>query len=92
MSSSNINPLDANLIPSTVDLIEEYRLGGGRINTNMSDLYPSTDMLTSNRILRMLEDAFVPMRYVQCFNQMLNGDLLILFEFIQAHFNIVNSN
>jgi hypothetical protein len=89
LENTRISPIDASIIPNTDNLIMEYRSNGGSINTNMSDLYPVIDMALSNRILSHLDASFEPMHYVQCFNLLLNGDSLILLEFIRSHHLIV---
>ena len=74
------------------DLILEYRANGGRTNSNMSDLYPLIDLGSSIRLLRLLDETFHQRHYVECYDMTLNGDLMILFEFIRAHYQIINNN
>ena len=71
--------------PSTETLLNEYTVSGGRINENLSDLYPFYDNIRNHD----LNSRSSNVDYLSAFNLMLSGDTMAILNIIRSHYNVV---
>ena len=71
--------------PSTETLLNEYTVSGGRINENLSDLYPFDDNIRNHD----LNSRSSNVDYLSAFNLMLSGDTMAILNIIRSHYNLV---
>ena len=69
--------------PSTETLLNEYIVSGGRINENLSDLYPFDDNIHD------LNSRSSNVDYLSAFNLMLSGDTMAILNITRSHYNVV---
>ena len=89
LENNRIAPLDAVIVPHTEQLLREYRNAGGRINENMSDLFPFDNIQQNDNLLNLLSDSFNQTLYNSIYNRMLSGDVMAILELIRQHMDIV---
>ena len=95
MDNNALTPLNQVQVPSTEELLADYRARNGRINENMSDLYPFDENEQNIALMTTINSRFTSIIYNNCYNLMLSGDNLVIIELIRQHHDIVvtlNSN
>ena len=91
LDNNRLTPLDPSRIPSTDSILTDYRSNGGRINENMSDLYPFDEERLNLELMTQFNRRFTLDVYNSCFNLMLSGENLVVFNLIREHYDIVIS-
>ena len=86
-----LTPLDPTRVPSTDSLLNDYRSNGGRINENMSDLFPFDEERLNLQLMTQFHRLFTIDVYNSCYNLMLSGDSLVVLNLIRDHYEIVLS-
>ena len=91
LDNNVLSPLRQIQIPSTEELLADYRANSGRINENMSDLYPFDERDVNVALMAALSNTFTIETYNNHYNLMLSGDSHAIIELIREHQNIVLS-